>query len=250
MQNFIHIVLLTVLLLTVATPGCLAAENAAAGQQPASQFSKLPPLPLPSSLLTQKEYFQAALWLAQQESRQASPPRAEDEWLGLNTTKATVLSSLATLLTAIMAPVISIFIARKTMTQTKKSLEDDFNQRKLEQKENFKFQLYQLALEEKKKVMLNFFELTSLCRIRRGFSHEDLKLPMSVIELLFAGDFLTIAKELFNLLENEKNLHALRATTPENIFYDPIAVRKYEELHGKLSAEIRNILSGDKPDPA
>ena len=129
MRKFAFPALLTLLLLAVAAPNCLAAENSATAQQPASPYSKLPPLQLSGSPLAQKEYLQASHWLAQQESRQASPPRSEDEWLGLNTTKATVLSSLAALLTAIMAPVISIFVARKSMDQAKKSLEDDFNQR-------------------------------------------------------------------------------------------------------------------------
>ena len=43
-----------------------AAENSTGDQQPAPQYSKLPPLQLSGSTLTQKEYLQAALWLAQQ----------------------------------------------------------------------------------------------------------------------------------------------------------------------------------------
>ena len=56
------------LLLAVAAPSCLAAENNVSDQQPPLQYSKLPPLQLSGSPLTQKEYLQAALWLAQQKT--------------------------------------------------------------------------------------------------------------------------------------------------------------------------------------
>lgn len=235
------------LLLAVAAPSCLAADNSTADQQPAFQYSKLPPLQFTGNHLTQKEYFQAAHWLAQQESRQASPPRAEDEWLGLNTTKATVLSSIATLLTAIMAPIISIFVARKTMAQTKHSLEDDFNQRKLEQQENFKFQLYQLALEEKKKVMLNFFESTSISAIYKDtFSMNDIRTQMTMLEMLMDNDFYKKAHALFTFLHDHLGDFLNRAPS------DPIRQRvitDYKFLHLAFAAAIRRVLSGEDFDP-
>lgn len=65
-KTFSPITLSILVLLAVAAPSCLAAENSANYQQPAPQYSKLPPLQLSGSTLTQKEYLQAAIWLAQQ----------------------------------------------------------------------------------------------------------------------------------------------------------------------------------------
>ena len=247
MRKFAFPALLTLLLLAVAAPNCLAAGNSASDQQPASQYSKLPPLQLSGSPLAQKEYFQAALWLAQQESRQASPPRVEDEWMGLNTTKATVLSSLAALLTAIMAPVISIFVARKSMDQAKKSLEDDFNQRKLEQKENFKFQLYQLALEEKKRVMLNFFESTSISALYQvDFRMDKIRIQLTLLEMLMNRDFYDKFHFLFTFLNQHTYDFFQRAPS------DPInqnVISDYKLLHLGLANEIRRVLSGAEFDP-
>lgn len=245
MKKIALVALPILLLLAVAAPSCLAAENATADQQPASQYSKLPPLQLSGSPLTQKEYFQAALWLAQQESRQASPPRVEDEWMGLNTTKATVLSSLAALLTAIMAPVISIFVARKSMDQAKKSLKEDFNQRKLDQKENFKFQLYQLALEEKKKVMLNFFASTSVTRIRcKDFFFDELHVQLTMIELLMDKNFYNAAQKLAEYIMSDENFTIIYLNKPTNRIF-----RNYIELRTNLANEIRRVLRGAEFDP-
>ncbi|MCH5144345.1 hypothetical protein JMF94_04525 [Desulfovibrio sp. UIB00] len=246
MKNNLLAALTILVLLAVAAPSCLAAENSTSDQQPAPQYSKLPPLHFSGSTLAQKEYPQAFLWMAQS-SGQASTPKNEDEWLGISTTKATVLSSIAALIAAIMAPVISIFVARKTMTQTRESLEDDFTQRKREQKNNFKFQLYQLALEEKKKLMINFFELTSIPALcGENYSPLELQTQLTMIEMLMNKKFYDISNKVFS--------YAVKAhgTIVYGGSKDPIrqhAVTEYKSLHADLANEIRRVLSGAEFDP-
>ncbi|MEA4990698.1 hypothetical protein SDC9_14442 [bioreactor metagenome] len=234
------------LLLAVATPVCLAAENSASNQQHASQYSKLPPLQLSGSPLAQKEYLQAFLWIAQN-SRQSSTSTNEDEWLGISTTKATVLSSIAALIAAIMAPVISIFVARKTMTQTRQSLADDFTQRRLEQKDNFKFQLYQLALEEKKKAMLKFFESTSIPELdQKHFNMDAIRTQMTMLEMLMDKKFYETSHVIFTYLH--KNLYNFRWVSHDAYIRQQF-VDEYKLLHLDLANEIRRVLRGEDFDP-
>ena len=239
MKRTALLALFLLLLLAVAAPICLAAEKGTDDQQPFTQNSKLPPLQFTGNTLTQKEYFQAALWLSQQNLKQISASHAADEWLGLNSTKATVLSSIAALITAVMVPFISIFVARKTMAQTKKSLEDDLTQRKIEQKNNFEFQLAQLTLVEKKKVMIKFFESTSFHHTSsRNIDIEELQTQLTMIKILMDEDFYDISLKIFTKFK-EYSLYNSHLRTIQG---DSFEAEKYKSLHTALATKIEKIL--------
>lgn len=241
MQNLTSVLLLTQLLLLATAPDSLAADNSLSDQQPVPQYSKLPPLQFSGGPMMQKEYFQAALWLAQS-SKQASTPKKDDEWLGISTTMATVLSSIAALIAAIMAPVISIYVAKRTMQQTKDSLQEDFNQRKLEQKDNFKFQLYQLALEEKKRAMLNFFESTSIPSVDSvDFSMDEIRAQMTMLEMLMDKDFYKNAHSLFTFLSN--HIYDFLHRSPDDLIRQEV-ITNYKYLHLDLGNDIKRVLGG------
>lgn len=221
------------LLLAVATPSCLAAENSTSDKQPAPLYSKLPPLQLSGSPLAQKEYLQAALWLAQQHSPITTLPRTDEKVFGLTSTEATVLSPIV----SAIAIIISIAIAILNMEKNTSAIHKDF-----------KFRMYQLNLEEKKKVMLNFFESTSISAIyKNNFSMDDIRTQMTMLEMLMDNDFYKHALSLFTFLDD--HLGDLFSYAPT----DSIRIRvteEYELLHLAFAAAIRRALSGEDFDPA
>lgn len=231
MKKIAWVALPILLLLAVAAPSCLAAENAAADQQHAPQYSKPPPLQVSGSPLTQKEYFQTALWLAQLHSPIATTPRTDEKIFGITPKKATVLSPMV----SAIAIIISIAIAICNMRKNTLALRNDF-----------KFRMYQSGLAEKKKIIFNFLEITSLHHIKQHkFNLVELDIQITLIKELVSTDFSEKANELVRLLK-ARNAEAVFVNAPSAY---PKDINEYSTLYTDLIKETGKILRGEDFDP-
>lgn len=241
MKRLVFPALFTMLLLAVAAPICFAAENSAGDQQTVTQFSKLPPVQLPSIPRAQGEYFQVSLLPVQQGAKQPELQKTDD-WIGMTTAIGTIISSIAAIITAIAVPIITLEISKKTIMQTALSLEKDFKRRTLEQEVSFKFQRDQILFEEKKRVMLNFYVSTSQPAVKdEKFDINNLEIQLAVIKMMMDSDFYQAAEKLYKFLKELLSLSFDRSRLFDNIDRRRI----HEALYANLATEIKRVLSGE-----
>lgn len=240
MKTSTLIALSILLLLAVAAPSCLASGNSVSDQQSAPQYSKLPPLQFSVSPLTQKEYFQAALWLAQYGSK-AHAQLENNSLLGLTEQQATILfSPIATLIAAIISVIVALFSVWYTAVKNRETQRDIHELQKQEQENNFRFQREQASLTEKNKILINFLTSTSIDSIRsKEFMIEDIRKNKLHIDT-FNDDLLSeISTQIMAVLNKQCDLHTLQYPLQNKQSED--AIQKYTSLHNKLLTYAKTI---------
>ena len=218
MKNNLLAAFSILLLLAVAGPSCLAAENSTTNQQPAPQDNKLQPSQFTANPLAQKEYFQAPLQLAQQHPPIATTaPKPEDPkphanepqtspriWpinLSISITGES-LGAISAIIVCIISSIITVRTSRATSKNALEILNVDIKNRKNEQERAFSFQTMSIAREEKKKLCLDFLTyMNPQVAVTRDYDNHEISRLLYLVRLLLNKEIYTEAFMLCNILQ-------------------------------------------------